>query len=76
MSLGVDKNKQGQWIDNVKNENNHSTTIYLHNLNGDVFNTNKMKEISIKYNNKNLDNMSNKISELSDNIKQIVLEII
>ena len=74
LSLGVNKKMDGQWIDNVKNNNNQSTTMYLNNLNGDVFYTDKMKDIATRYNNENLENMSNRIAGLSDEVKNKILE--
>ena len=71
LSIGVNKNdlKNGHWIDNVLDEKNKPTFIELIYLNNDIFNFERIKEIAIKHNNSNLLNMSNKIFELSDDIK-------
>ncbi len=72
LSLGVNKNMEGQWIDNVKDNNNHSTTIYLRNLNN-IFDTEKMRDISKRHNNINLESMSMRVEGISQLIREKIL---
>jgi len=73
-SLGINPKDflNGQYIDNVKN-NDKYTTIRLSAINGEFFNDLKIKEIAINQNDKNLENLALRISQLSDEIKNIIL---
>lgn len=74
LSLGVDKTnfKSGQWIDNIIKDNKH-TTVLLGLLEGDIFNYDKMKNIGLNKSDENISNMADKISEIPEEVKNIVL---
>ena len=77
MSLGVNPNNYevGQWIDNIENPR-HYTIYPLRFIDNDLFNHAKIKEFSLRKKDKDLENMSLRISELSDKVKEIVTNFI
>lgn len=67
------KNVTGQWIDNVKDDNNRFAQISLNYLKDDIFNSNKVLEIAKLKNNPNLEVIAQKLSELPDDAKNAIL---
>ena len=71
MGLGYNKTAmRGQWVDNMKEEDSNRITSY--NMNGDPFDYTKIMEFAKSHNNKNLENLSNKIAALPDGAKNCI----